>query len=133
VSPRAFGVLSNLAGETSRSQQQLANAVGMHRNNMVGLIDEMEAAGRVRRNRSEQDRRAFDVRLTTSGSALVARVNDLMPALEAEMGQGLDPDERRELVAVLLRVARSLGLSSGVHPHLSVRPGHQRVPSSDHS
>jgi len=62
VSPRAYGVLSNLAG--GQTQQQLADALRIHRNNMVGLIDEMEAAGWVRRHRSSQDRRAFEIRLT---------------------------------------------------------------------
>lgn len=118
VSPRAYGVLSNLAGATSQTQQQLADALGIHRNNMVGLIDEMEAAGWVRRHRSTQDRRAFDVRLTRSGSAVVARVDRLLPALEEDLVHGLSESDRETMVALLQAIARRLDLSPGVHPHL---------------
>lgn len=122
VSPRAYGVLSNLAGAKSQTQQQLADALGIHRNNMVGLIDEMESAGWVRRHRSQQDRRAFDVRLTRSGSALISRVSRIVPALENEMGKDLTQAERQALIALLRRVAESVGLTPGVHPHLRAAP-----------
>jgi DNA-binding MarR family transcriptional regulator len=121
VSPRAYGVLSNLAGASSQTQQELADALGIHRNNMVGLIDELEAAGWVRRHRSRQDRRAFDVRLTRSGSALVARVNRLIPALEDEIGQGLSERDRQTMVELLKQLAGALALTPGVHPHLRAR------------
>lgn len=118
VSARAFGVLSNLAVAGSQTQQQLADALGIHRNNMVGLIDDLEAAGWAQRHRNQQDRRAFDVRLTTSGSALVVRVNKLIPALDDEIGQGLGETERATAIALLQRVASSIGLPPGMHPHL---------------
>jgi DNA-binding MarR family transcriptional regulator len=118
LSPRAFGVLSNLVSAGSQTQQQLANALGIHRNNMVGLIDEMEAAGWVRRHRSQRDRRAFDVRPTRTGTALVSRANELIPALDAELGEELTHSERATIVALLLRVAATLELSPGIHPHL---------------
>jgi DNA-binding MarR family transcriptional regulator len=118
VSPRAYGVLSNLAAGRGRTQQQLADALGIHRNNMVGLIDEMEAAGWVRRHRNEQDRRAFDVRLTRSGSALVARVDKVIPGLDEDIGAHLARDERRVLSGLLARLAADLHLTPGVHPHL---------------
>ncbi len=121
VSPRAFGVLSNLAAAEGQTQQQLADALGIHRNNMVGLIDEMEAAGWVRRHRSTKDRRAFEVRLTPAGHALVSRVNQLIPALDDTLGHGLQADQRDKLVALLKQIAQTLDLDPGVHPHLSVR------------
>ena len=118
VSPRAYGILSTLAGAESQTQQQLADALGIHRNNMVGLIDEMEAAGWVRRHRSQQDRRAFDVRLTRSGSAVVSRVNNLIPALEDAVGEGLSESDRQTMVGLLKQLASALDLTPGIHPHL---------------
>ena len=119
VSPRAFGILSNLDSAGGQTQQQLADALGIHRNNMVGLIDEMEAAGWVRRHRSQRDRRAFDVRLTRAGNALVSRISKLIPALDAEIGQGLTDTEQHTMAALLQQMASTLGLSPGIHPHLS--------------
>jgi DNA-binding MarR family transcriptional regulator len=119
VSPRAFGILSNLDSAGGQTQQQLADALGIHRNNMVGLVDEMEAAGWVRRHRSQRDRRAFDVRLTRAGAALVSRITKLIPGLDAEIGQGLTDSEQHTMAALLQQMASTLGLSPGIHPHLS--------------
>ena len=122
VSPRAFGVLSNLDSTGGQTQQQLADTLGIHRNNMVGLIDELEAAGWVRRHRSQRDRRAFDVRLTRAGTALVARINNLIPVLDAEVGQGLTGGEQHTMVALLEKMAAALDLRPGIHPGLSGLP-----------
>jgi DNA-binding MarR family transcriptional regulator len=118
ISPRAFGVLSNLASTGSQTQQQLADGLGIHRNNMVGVIDDLEAAGWARRHRSVRDRRAFDVRLTKAGSDLVGRVNKVIGAFEAELTSDLSAHERETVVRLLQRVAATLELSPGVHPHL---------------
>ena len=118
VSPRAFGILSNLDSAESQTQQQLADALGIHRNNMVGLIDDMEAAGWVRRHRNEQDRRAFDVRLTDAGSALVVQVSAVIPAIDDQIGSALSGAERQTMLSLLRRVGDPMGLSPGIHPHL---------------
>src|SRR5215831_16987777 len=128
VSPRAFAILSNLDSAGGQTQQQLADALGIHRNNMVGLIDEMEAAGWVRRHRSQRDRRAFDVRPTRAGAALVSRISMLIPALDAEIGQGLTDSEQHTMVDLLQRMANTLGLHPGIHPGLS-RPSRTTVPA----
>ena len=128
VSPRAFGVLSNLSSTGGQSQQQLADTLGMHRNNMVGLIDELEAAGWVRRHRNQRDRRAFDVRLTRAGSAVVSRINNLIPALDREIGHGLTGGEQHTMVALLQQMASALDLSPGIHPGLSGLPRSHPAP-----
>ena len=134
VSPRAFGVLSNLSSTGGQTQQQLADTLGIHRNNMVALIDELEGAGWVRRHRSQQDRRAFDVRLTRAGSAVVSRINNLIPVLDAEVGQGLTGSEQHAIVGLLQKMASTLDLSPGIHPGLSRPLPHSRPapgPSGD--
>jgi DNA-binding MarR family transcriptional regulator len=121
VSPRAFGVMSNLAADDGRIQQELADALGIHRNNMVGLIDEMEAAGWVERHRSTEDRRAFHVRLTPAGWALVDQVNDIVPELDDTLTADLAPREQRDLKRLLQQVVTTFGLHAAVHPHLARR------------
>lgn len=123
ISPRAFGVLSNLAATGSQTQQELADALGIHRNRMVGLIDDMEAAGLARRHRSPVDRRAFDVRLTPEGTALVDRITGLIPTLDERLGSGLTAGERAELVRLLGRCAKAQDLLPGIHPHLNAGTG----------
>lgn len=123
VAPRAYGVLSTLALSDGQTQQQLADALGIHRNNMVSLIDDLEAAGWVRRDRHSLDRRAFHIRLTDSGARIVRQVEAVLPGLDDRIGRGLDAEQRRTLRALLERVADDLELHPGVHPHLSARAG----------
>ncbi len=118
VSPRAFGVLSNLAAAEGQTQQQLADALGMHRNNMVDLVDEMETAGWIRRQRSDIDRRAFALQLTPAGRTIVERVNQHVPLIDRQLAGHLTPVERSTLLEILQRVADGLGLGPGIHPHL---------------
>ena len=136
VSPRAFGVLSNLDSTGGQTQQRLADTLGIHRNNMVGLIDELEAAGWVRRHRSSRDRRAFDIRLTRAGAVLVSRISALIPGLDREVGTGLTDTEQRTVVTLLQQMASSLDLRPGIHPGLAgparataPRPGRPATPA----
>jgi DNA-binding MarR family transcriptional regulator len=121
VSPRAYGVLSNLAVADGQTQQQLAAALGIHRNNMVSLIDELEDAGWVRRHRDSRDRRAFNIRLTDDGAHVVERVQHVLPGLDDRIGGGLDRNQQRTLQELLQTVARDMKLPPGVHPHLAGR------------
>jgi DNA-binding MarR family transcriptional regulator len=122
ISPRGYVVLSNLAAAgDSPTQQQLADALGIHRNIMVGLIDELEAAGWVQRHRRARDRRAFDVRITRPGSAVVSQIDGLILTLEDDFAQGLTDSERQTMLALLKHVALTLELRPGIHPHLGGR------------
>ncbi|MEV0342536.1 MarR family transcriptional regulator [Nocardia sp. NPDC050713] len=44
LEPAHFGILSHLAAVDGRSQQELADLLKVHRNAMVGLVDELEEA-----------------------------------------------------------------------------------------
>ncbi len=121
ISPRVFGVLSNLEIAGDHTQQQLADALGIHRNNMVALIDEMEAEGWVRRRRSANDRRAFNIGLTPAGRRAIDRVRGPIAYVEQALGGVLEENERATLTVLLERVAAELGLTPGVHPHLRGR------------
>lgn len=133
VSSRAFGVLSNLAAAEGQTQQQLADALGMHRNNMVDLVDEMEAAGWIRRQRSDVDRRAFALRLTPAGRAIVKQVNEQVPLIDRQLAGRLTPQERSALLEMLQRVADGLGLGPGIHPHLRGTSRSTKGRGGDHS
>jgi DNA-binding MarR family transcriptional regulator len=121
VTPRAYGVLSNLAHADGQTQQQLADSLGIHRNNMVSLIDDLEKSGWVERHRHSHDRRAFHIRLTDDGTRVVRRVEALLPALDDRIGRGLRTEERQTLLGLLQHIAHQLDLHPGVHPHLSAR------------
>jgi DNA-binding MarR family transcriptional regulator len=121
IRPRQFAVLSHVAFGELRTQQQLADLLGIHRNNIVALIDEMEAAGWVERHRGESDRRVFEIRPTAAGLEIVAAVNELIPVIDDELLGSLSAAQRRQLTAALRTVADDLGLAAAVHPYVAGR------------
>lgn len=129
VPPRCYAVLAHLAAHGARTQQQLCDALGVHRNAMVGLVDELEQSGWATRHLTPRDRRVHEVQLTSSGAQVVRQVDALTPGLEARATADLDDTERDQLRALLRRVADTLELTPGVHPHLQQLPRHLPEPS----
>lgn len=121
IAPRQFAVLSHVCRDQSRTQQQLADLLGIHRNNMVALIDEMEVAGWVRRHRGDTDRRVFDIRPTRKGTDLVAQVNDLISGLDQTLTAMLSDKERDRFADTLRAVADGLELAPAIHPYVASR------------
>ncbi|MGB8877411.1 MAG: MarR family transcriptional regulator, partial [Solirubrobacteraceae bacterium] len=72
--PRYHEVLAALAELGPRSQQQLAERLGINRTIMVSLIDSMEQAGLVERNRDPADRRSYAIAPTAEGSRALAEM-----------------------------------------------------------
>ena len=122
ISPREFAVLTLIRDSGPRTQQELADLVGMHRNNMVGLVDALEGAGLARRAANEADRRTFHVTVTDRGQRLLDTLEDVVPRIDARVRADLDDAEAALLRDLLRRVGRTLDLAPGVHPHLAGRP-----------
>ncbi|WP_293002189.1 MarR family transcriptional regulator [Mycobacterium sp.] len=118
LQPPHYGVLMHLATNEGVSQQQLADAMGVHRNVMVGLIDDLEARDLVRRDRDPYDRRAHQLRLTDRAHAVLADANTAVDGLEEEIMAGLRPRERDRFIALLHHATRRAQLPVGIHPGL---------------
>ncbi|GAA5053414.1 MarR family winged helix-turn-helix transcriptional regulator [Nocardia callitridis] len=121
LEPAHFGVLSHLATADGRSQQELAQLLDVHRNAMVGLIDQLEQRGLVRRQPHPDDRRAHAIHLTPAAHRAIDAGEREADALEAEMLTHLDATERKTLVELLSRVSSDAGLPPGIHPGLQRR------------
>lgn len=122
LQPRHFGLLTHLAATDGQTQQRLADAMGVHRNAMVGLIDDLEDRGLVQRRRHPADRRAHAVHLTAPARALLTEAQVAADAHDAELLAGIDDPDRRHLVALLGHMAEHAGLIPGVHPDLHQPP-----------
>lgn len=129
ITAREFAVLSLIGQFGPRTQQQLADALGMHRNPMVGLVDGLEAANLVRRTTNSTDRRAFFIELTATGAQRARIVTSTVPELDAQLAEPLSNEQVEELRSLLRLLAEGLQLTAGVHPHLSAattRAGRRR-------
>ncbi|MFF0490447.1 MarR family winged helix-turn-helix transcriptional regulator [Nocardia sp. NPDC004068] len=130
LEPAHFGILTHLASADGRSQQELADAMNVHRNAMVGLIDELEDLRLVRRYPHPDDRRAHAVHLTDLAHDLLPAATAEADAVEEEILAPLDADERAQLIRLLRRASAHAGLPPGVHPGLQRRRRAPRTTSN---
>ncbi|MFE9574961.1 MarR family winged helix-turn-helix transcriptional regulator [Nocardia sp. NPDC006044] len=121
LDPAHFAVLGQLAISDGRSQQELADLLRVHRNAMVGLVDELEERALVARRQHPADRRAHAVHLTDHAREVLGTVQAEADALESEILAPLDETERNLLRPLLRRIAAHADLPAGIHPGLQRR------------
>jgi DNA-binding MarR family transcriptional regulator len=121
LDPAHFAVLGRLAAEDGRSQQELADLLRVHRNAMVGLVDELQERALVTRRPHPADRRAHAVHLTDHAREVLETVESEADALESEILAPLDEPERTLLLPLLQRIAAHADLPPGIHPGLQRR------------
>ncbi len=123
---RHAGMLIRLAANQGRSQQAIAEMIGVNATRMVFLVDELEKLGLVERRRNPADRRSHALYLTDQGRATVGQVRAIAAEHEAEFGAGLTEAQRGELVSLLRVVAQEQGLHPRGMP--GVPPDSPRLP-----
>lgn len=120
---RHFGLLIHLAAADGQTQQQLADTLGIHRNVMVGLVDDLEDRGLVQRRRHPGDRRAHALHLTPAARDLLSQAQHAADEHDAELLAGLDATDQARLTTLLQRIAGHARLAPGVHPTLRQNSG----------
>jgi DNA-binding MarR family transcriptional regulator len=123
--PREFGLLYYLARSDGQTQQGLADMLGIHRNSMVTLVDELESRGLVQRRRHPTDRRAHALQLTEKARELLELAMRAAEASDRALVDVLDETERATLISLLQRLVGHAGLTPGVHPDQSGATGRQ--------
>src|SRR5262250_3487757 len=101
---RHAGMLVRLAENDGRSQQAIAELMGVNPTRMVFLTDELEELGLVERRRNPADRRSHALYLTEAGTAMLARIRDVTRTHEAAITASLSGAERDQLIALLQRL-----------------------------
>ncbi|OYU97929.1 MAG: MarR family transcriptional regulator [Verrucomicrobiales bacterium VVV1] len=90
-----------------RTPAELADAAGVTRATMTGLIDTLERDGLVRREPDPDDRRMMSVRLTPKAEIFLA---DMLPAhfqIMARIMAALSESERKTLVRLLTKITQT--------------------------
>src|SRR5260370_29653494 len=118
---RQAGMLVRLAENDGRSQQAIAELMGVNPTRMVFLTDELEKLGLVERRRNPADRRSHALHLTEAGTAMLARVREVTQAHEDAVTTGLTGAEREQLTSLLRRLARDQGLAAHSLPGIPPR------------
>jgi len=87
LSPSQFNVLNLLhLSPSGLTQIELSRQLLMHRSNLTGLVDQLEARGLVTRQEVAGDRRAYRVALSSAGRK---RVRAILPAYHRSVEEAL--------------------------------------------
>ncbi|HZU40201.1 MAG TPA: MarR family winged helix-turn-helix transcriptional regulator [Solirubrobacteraceae bacterium] len=115
LEPREFALLRAIAAEEGQSQQAVGERLQIPPSRMVAFVDALEQQGLLERRQNPTDRRARALFLTEAGHEKLAAAFMLAMAHERELCRELGAEEREQLLELLDRVARQLGLAPGVH------------------
>lgn len=104
VSPGRAGMLLLIDANPGVTQSRLAQAVGLDRSTLVGVLHTLEARGLVERRRGE-DRRTNGLWLTRAGRTLLAGLKRRIRVHERRVAARLTAAERAQLLALLEKLA----------------------------
>ncbi len=106
LSPSQFNILNLLYEQPDGCTQiELSRQLIMHRSNVTGLVDRLEARGLLQRQDSQTDRRAFIVVLTPVGRKLIRKIlPDYYQAAETVWG-GVTTERAKQLVSELTAIS----------------------------
>jgi DNA-binding MarR family transcriptional regulator len=105
ISYAQYALLFGLAGMGERSARDLAEHADLSPATVAQMLEHLEAAGLVKRTRSEQDRRVVQSALTERGAAVVAERHAQMEPRWREALSEFSEDELRAAAGVLGRLA----------------------------
>lgn len=101
--PPCMGALDVIARHQPVSQREISDHLGLDASDVVGVLDILEAAHMVQRQRDPNDRRRHAVVLTERGETAARHFAALRERATERALVGLDKDERRQLVDLLNR------------------------------
>jgi DNA-binding MarR family transcriptional regulator len=104
ASPGRAGILLLIDANPGVTQTRLAQAVGIDRSTLVGVLHALEAHGLVERRRGK-DRRTNGVWLTRRGRTLVASLKQRIRVHERRVASALTAAELAQLLQLLEKLA----------------------------
>jgi DNA-binding MarR family transcriptional regulator len=104
ASPGRVGILLLIDANPGVTQSRLAQAVGIDRSTMVGVLHALQARELIERRRGE-DRRTNGLWLTKGGRTLVTGLKQRIRVHERRVATRLDASERTQLLELLEKLA----------------------------
>ena len=106
LTPQQIGLLAFLWIEDGLSQTELSARSQIDRTTMGGIIDRLEKEGLVERRNHPEDRRAYQVFLTTRGGAMEDELSTVADRVLMKVTSPLTEQEHEILVRLLTKIRR---------------------------
>lgn len=104
--PQHYAALTLIASNPDWKQQDVGNALGISRSNLVALIDELVREGLVERRQNPDNRRSNSLSISPSGADLLERMDVAQRDHERRLEQTLSGREQAMLIALLEKLTQ---------------------------
>lgn len=104
--PTAYAVLAVTDRNPGVRQGVVASALGLQESNMANLVKDLMKRRLLLRVRSEDDGRAYGLKLSDQGKSLIREMNTRARRLDQKQTHNLTDDERETLLALLRKLLR---------------------------
>ena len=105
VTPRQWAVLTAAAADDRCSQVALVDATGIDRSTLSDVVRRLLAKKLVTRQRTKKDARAYAIRLTDEGRAVITRNTARVANVNSQAADALIGADRVELARLLTTIA----------------------------
>jgi DNA-binding MarR family transcriptional regulator len=102
--PLEYGVLLRVHANPGIDQNTLGHLLALDRTTISSVVFKLEKRGLIERGINDDDRRARTLHLTSKGEAIRARLRPGTAAAQERIWSVLSAPERKQLIAMLLRV-----------------------------
>jgi MarR family transcriptional regulator, temperature-dependent positive regulator of motility len=104
LTPVQYAALAATNANPGIDQVTLAGLIAFDRTTITGVVDRLVQKGLVSRRESRRDRRARELTITGAGRRTLRGITPAVEAAQRIMMRGLDENEAREFVRLLLKV-----------------------------
>jgi DNA-binding MarR family transcriptional regulator len=107
ITPVQFAILNALIDDPGEDQVTLARKVAFDAATFGSVIGRLESKGWVRREPDARDRRRKLLWISAEGEAAARQMRRIVLRVQARILNGLAPDERSQLLALLTKLVAS--------------------------
>lgn len=86
------------------TQRRILEEMGVRASSLSELLSKLEAKGYVQKEKSETDKRNYNVSITAEGIRALDEMHTKHQAAMSDLLSGLEPDEREQLAALLSKL-----------------------------
>ncbi len=108
ITPEQWTVLNQIAIHTGLNQKEVATRVGKDQPTTTRILDLLVKKGLIRREISQQDRRAFLLHVTEKGKKLIESTIPIEQECERLMTEGIDPEQMKLFWAIISQMNENI-------------------------
>lgn len=109
LTPRQFAVLKALAKRDTASQTDIVRETGIDRSTLADIVKRLVQRGALVRRRAKHDARAYAVRLTPAGHAILKQAEPAAQRVNDRLLKQIGGSRRNDLVEALASIVKTQG------------------------